>query len=303
MLTPTLPNAEPVSELAEATAVKASSGAQVYAPLPLVARVRLFGMELDPLTMSQAVERLLQWIELNDGQCRYVVTPNADHAVMFQENEALRRAYGDAGLVLVDGIPLLWAAKLLGRPIPERVPGSDLVPALFAAAARRFQAGPDQDGSSPRPLRVYLLGATPGVAERAAALIEAGWPGVCVVGCYSPPLGFERLPRENEAIHNRIANAEVDVLVVGFGAPKQELWVHEHRERIAAPVALCVGATIDFLAGKKRRAPVWMRRVGLEWLHRLASEPRRMAKRYFRDAVRFPGLLVGELLSSSRAAK
>jgi N-acetylglucosaminyldiphosphoundecaprenol N-acetyl-beta-D-mannosaminyltransferase len=84
--------------------------------------------------------------------------------------------------------------------------------------------------------------------------------------------------------------------VVGFGAPKQELWVHNHRQRITAPVALCVGATIDFLAGEKQRAPVWMRRVGLEWIHRLASEPRRLAKRYLRDAIRFPRLVLGELL-------
>ncbi len=299
MQTSTLPNAEPASEVAEPTAGQAGSGMRVYASLPPAPRVRLFGIELDPLTMSQAVERLHQWTEINDGQCRYVVTPNADHAVMFQENEALRGAYADAGLVLVDGIPLLWAAKLLSRPIPERVPGSDLVPALFAAAARRFQAGPRQNGSLRRSLRVYLLGAAPGVAERAAALIEASWPAVRVVGCSSPQPGFERLPGANEAILERIAAAEVDVLVVGLGAPKQELWVHEHRTRIAAPVALCVGATIDFLAGEKRRAPVWMRRVGLEWLHRLASEPRRLAKRYLRDAVRLPLLMLKELFGNA----
>jgi N-acetylglucosaminyldiphosphoundecaprenol N-acetyl-beta-D-mannosaminyltransferase len=242
--------------------------------------------------MGEAVDQLLKWTEVRDGVCRYVVTPNADHAVVYQENEDLRRAYAGASLILVDGMPLLWAAKLLGRGVPERVPGSDLVPAMFSAASggRRTAVG---DGD--HNLRVYLLGAGPGVAERAALQVEATWPGVKVVGCYSPPLGFEKDAAENEAILARIAAANCDLLVVGLGAPKQELWVSKNRELIAAPVALCVGATIDFLAGEKARAPVWMRRVGLEWAHRLASEPRRLARRYLRDAVQLPQLMWREL--------
>jgi N-acetylglucosaminyldiphosphoundecaprenol N-acetyl-beta-D-mannosaminyltransferase len=136
-----------------------------------------------------------------------------------------------------------------------------------------------------------LLGAAPGVAERAAANVERRWPSVQIVGCDSPSIGFEKRPEENDAILSRVVAAEPDVLIVGLGAPKQELWVHAHRYRIAAPVALCVGATIDFLAGQRKRAPTWMRRIGLEWLHRMGSEPRRLAKRYLRDALRFPGLI------------
>ena len=158
--------------------------------------------------------------------------------------------------------------------------GSDLVPALFSAASEQFGVAQSR-AETCEPLRVYLLGAAPGVAQREAAQIETQWPGVKVVGCDSPAPGFEKRPADNEAILDRIAASKCQVLVVGFGAPKQELWVHNHRQRIAAPVALCVGATIDFLAGEKQRAPVWMRRVGLEWMHRLASEPRRLAKRYF----------------------
>ena len=248
-------------------------------------RVRLFGVEIDPLRMPAAVDRILQWVAAKEPACRYVVTPNADHAVMLAENEGLRRSYAEAGLVLVDGMPILLAAKLLRRGIPERVTGSDLTPAVFEAASRRSLA------TGAEPLRVYLLGAADGVARRAAMRIEARWPGVQVVGCDSPPLGFEKNPEQNEAILERIARAKCDLLVVGLGAPKQELWVHAHRGRIAAPAALCVGATIDFLAGEKARAPRWMQRVGLEWLHRLASEPRRLAKRYLRDAIRFPRLV------------
>jgi N-acetylglucosaminyldiphosphoundecaprenol N-acetyl-beta-D-mannosaminyltransferase len=275
--------------------------------VPDRSRARLFGFEVDRLRMAEAVDQLLEWTDVRDEVCRYVVTPNADHAVVYQENEELRRAYAAASLILVDGMPLLLAAKLLRRGVPERVPGSDLVPALFAAVSARHGAAEQSRTALPsypttqesRPtsceLRVYLLGAGPGVAKRAAERIEATWRGVKVVGCYSPPLGFEKDGAENDAILARIAAANCDALVVGLGAPKQELWVAKYRERIAAPVALCVGATIDFLAGEKARAPVWMRRVGLEWAHRLASEPRRLARRYLRDAVQLPQLLWREL--------
>lgn len=247
--------------------------------------VRLFGMNVDALTMSETVARVSHWCASPRGEaCRFVVTPNVDHAVMFQSNEKLRAAYDDAALVLADGAPVVAAARLLRRPVPERVPGSDLAPALFKHAST------SADGPQP-PLRVFLLGAGPGVAERAAANIAARWPGVEVVGTLAPPLGFERDVAENEGILAAVAAASPDVLLVGLGAPKQELWVHAHAHCLQAKVALCIGATIDFLADEKRRAPRWMRRVGLEWLHRLGTEPRRLAKRYLRDAWIFPQLV------------
>ena len=255
---------------------------------------RLFGMEIDALRMPEAVQRLHNWIQRR-GTCRYVVTPNVDHAVLYQEHAGLRRAYADASLVLVDGFPLLAAARLLRRQIPERVPGSDLVPALFESTNSTYEMGDNAR------LRVFLLGAGPGVAERAATNIHRQWLQVNVVGTYSPPLGFEHDPAENRAILSRIAACKPDVLVVGLGAPKQELWVHANRHEIAAPVALCVGATIDFLACEKQRAPIWMRRCGIEWLHRVISEPRRLAKRYSRDALIFPQLVWRELINGGDA--
>jgi N-acetylglucosaminyldiphosphoundecaprenol N-acetyl-beta-D-mannosaminyltransferase len=247
--------------------------------------VRLLGMNVDALTMSETVDRVSAWCASpRGGTCRFVVTPNVDHAVMFQSNEKLRAAYDDAALVLADGAPVVAAAWLLRQPVPERVPGSDLAPALFNHAST------STDSAQPR-LRVFLLGAGPGVAQRAAANIAARWPGVEVVGTLAPPLGFERDAAENERILAAVAAASPDVLLVGLGAPKQELWVHAHANCLQAKVALCLGATIDFLAGEKRRAPRWMRRVGLEWLHRLGTEPRRLSKRYVRDAWIFPQLV------------
>lgn len=237
--------------------------------------------------MPEATQQLLSWCRStqSDG-CRYVVTPNVDHAVMYQYRSDLRAAYADAALVLADGAPVVWASRMLGKALPERVAGSDLVPTLFTDASI---------ADSAEPLRVFLLGAAPGVAERASDRIEEEWTGVDVVGTYSPPLGFEKDADENDYIIDLIAGAEPDVLIVGLGAPKQELWVHDHRERIDAKVALCVGATIDFLARHRERSPVWMRRTGLEWVHRIWSEPRRLAGRYARDAWVFPQLVWKEI--------
>lgn len=257
-------------------------------------RVLMFGIEIDAVNMAEAVAVLGQWTRGTgpaDSICRYVVTPNVDHIVMLQEHAGLRAAYASASLVLADGWPVVAASRWLRKPLPQRVAGSDLVPGLFGAA----------DNS--RPLRTYLLGAAPGVAARAVNNIHVRWPAVQVVGVDSPPLGFEHDRQQNELILSRIAAVEPDLLIVGFGAPKQELWVHAHRGRLRAKVAICAGATIDFLAGEKRRAPGWMRRCGLEWLHRLASEPRRLARRYFRDAVIFPRLVWREWVRAGQTER
>jgi len=249
-------------------------------------RIRLFGMDIDALKMPEVVDRILGWIDAKEERCRYVVTPNVDHAIMFQHDATLRAAYADAGLILADGMPVVAASRLLGRALPGRVTGADLVPALFAAA------------TEDRPLRVFLLGAGPGVADRAASKIETEWPSVRVVGTNCPPLGFEHDADQNAAILEAIRDASPDVVVVGLGAPKQELWVHRHVDQIDAAVSLCVGATIDFLAEEIPRAPVWMRKTGLEWAFRCASEPKRLARRYARGAWIFPQLVWQEWRAS-----
>ena len=148
-------------------------------------RVRIFGIEIDPLTIQQATQTVLDWVDHSKAGrglrgCRFIVTPNVDHTVMLAESPALRAAYEDAHLVLADGWPVVAASRLLGRPLPQRVAGSDLVPHVFAAATE--------------PIKVYLLGAMPDVAQRAKTNIERQWPNVEVVGCYSPPFGFEHDP-------------------------------------------------------------------------------------------------------------
>lgn len=251
-------------------------------------RVRLFSYEIDPVTMEEAVNQTLSWVATPESTCRFIVTPNVNHTVLLETHQGLRDAYCEASLVLVDGMPIYLAARMMGRPVPGRVAGSDLVPQLFDAANR--------SGG----MTVYLLGAAPGVAGRAARRIESQWPKCTVVGMNSPPLGFEHRPSENEVILADIRRTRPDVLIVGLGAPKQELWVHTHRHLLSARVALCVGATIDFLAGEKPRAPLWMRRSGLEWLHRVATEPRRLARRYMSDGGVFLRLLVHYALTPDK---
>lgn len=240
--------------------------------------INLFGMRIATLTMPGAVATLLDWCRApRQGSCRFVVTPNVDHAVMFQHRADFRAAYSDASLVVADGMPLVLAARAFRKGLAERVAGSDLVPQVFAAATA--------------PLRVFLLGAAPGVGEKAAARIRSEWQNVNVVGTYSPPIGFDNDSAENSKIIAIMAAADPDLVIVGLGAPRQELWVHRHRHELPAKVAICAGATIDFLAGHRRRSPVWMRQLGLEWFHRACSEPRRLAGRYARDAWELPQLL------------
>lgn len=243
-------------------------------------RIQLFGVEIDLYSMSETVSIIMQWLRQSDNNCKFVVTPNVDHIVKVQTDIGLQAAYKQAALVVTDGKPVVWAASLLGTNIPGTVPGSDLVPAIFDAAQTNKVA-----------IKVYLLGAMPGVADRAQANIQKKWPLVNVVGTLSPDFGFDKSPKESLEICETVNNSGAELLVLGLGAPKQELWVTEYAPYLKVKVALCVGATIDFLAGEKARAPMWMRKVGLEWLHRMFSEPRRLAKRYLVDAIVFPKLV------------
>ena len=247
--------------------------------------ISLFGMKIDAVGMAAAVETVSGWCaKPREDCCRYVVTPNVDHAVMFQTDTALQQVYAGAAMVVADGAPVVLASRLLRKALPERVAGSDLVPALLEA---RSHSG---SRASP-PLRVFLLGAAPGVADRAAGVIHKRWSGVEVVGTLSPPLGFEHDEAENELILQAVADCRPDLMLIGLGAPKQELWIGRHADRLEAKAALCIGAAIDFLAGEKSRSPRWMQKLGLEWLHRVATEPTRLAKRYARDAWVFPQLV------------
>lgn len=252
-------------------------------------RVSVFGIDIDRVTLASAALRLTDWVESGDRTCRYVVTPNLDHVLMYHELPALRQAYAEASLVVADGWPLVTVSRMFRKPLPERVAGSDLVPELFKECERRGVAR-----------TVFLLGAATGVADLAAAIIHNRWANVHVVGTHSPPLGFEKKPKETEQIVGTINKCSPDILVIGLGAPKQELWLHGVHRQLRVGVAFAAGATIDFFAGRQTRAPVWMRSMRLEWSHRLLTNPRRLARRYFRNAWLLPQLIVREHYGGKR---
>jgi N-acetylglucosaminyldiphosphoundecaprenol N-acetyl-beta-D-mannosaminyltransferase len=179
-------------------------------------------------------------------------------------------------------MPIVWASRLLGRPLPARVAGSDLLPELCHAAAVRGYT-------------VFLLGGAAGVPERAAARLRARFPRLRIAGHHAPPEGFA--PDEGAAAAAAVAAvnaAKPALLFVGLGAPKQELWVHRHWSRLDATVAVCCGAAIDYAAGAQVRAPVWMQRAGAEWVWRLAREPGRLWRRYLVQDAAFVGIFLKE---------
>lgn len=249
--------------------------------------VNIFGMDVCAITFDRAVDIVLGWIESGETG-RFVVTPNINHLVLYQEDSCFREAYSHASLVLPDGRYVILLSKMLGQPLSEPINGSDLVPALMQSSEKFGR------------LSVFLLGAMPGVAEAASRNIQARWPHVRVAGIYSPPMGFDADPIESRKIVERVNDVSPDLLVVGISPPRQEIWVSKYSPQIRASVTICAGATIDFLAGAKPRAPVWVQRSGLEWLHRTLSEPRRLAPRYYTDGLAIMRLLYREARNRSR---
>lgn len=250
----------------------------------MVEKLQLFGMSIDRVNRREAVADLLIQVRRATPFPIVVVTPNVDHVVQFRSNPALRKAYALAGRVYADGKPLVWASRLFGPPLTETVTGSDLMPELFTTAQLRGQS-----------LTVYLLGAGPGVAEEAGHRIEQQWPRVRVVGSYSPSFGFEHSVEEQQRMIDSVNDVEPDVLAIGLGAPKQEVWATKNRAQLRCKLLLCIGAGIDFLAERKARAPEWMSKAGLEWLFRIATEPRRLWRRYAIGFLLLPAIIIDEI--------
>jgi N-acetylglucosaminyldiphosphoundecaprenol N-acetyl-beta-D-mannosaminyltransferase len=216
--------------------------------------VRILGVRVDRVTTTEALRRVEAYIV--ERRPRQVATVNPEFVMEAQRNAAFRVVLEGADLALADGAGLLWGARRLGKPLPERVTGSDTLPIIAELSAHRGY-------------RLFFLGAAPGVAERAAAILTERNPGLRVVGAYagSPD------PYEEDAIVARVRAAAPDVLFVAYGAPRQDIWIARNLERLGVPVCMGVGGAFDFVAGVARRAPLWMRRSGLEWLHRLMCQP------------------------------
>lgn len=242
-----------------------------------MARMKFMNTEVDNLTMEEALQEVDKLIIQKRNA--YVVTPNVDHIVQLERGGELCEVYKNADLILTDGKPLIWISKWYGMPIKEKISGSDLFPQLCALAAEKGY-------------RMYFLGAAEGVAAKAAVNLMKRFPGLHVVGTYSPPFGFEKDEAEMEKIKRQIKEAAPHVLIVGLGCPKQELFILHHKDELGVPLSLGLGASLDFEAGNIKRAPKWMADRGLEWLFRITQDPKRMAKRYLVDDRKIVGLAI-----------
>jgi N-acetylglucosaminyldiphosphoundecaprenol N-acetyl-beta-D-mannosaminyltransferase len=247
-----------------------------------VRRFILGPVPIDSVTLEQALEVVEGLVGSGEGGS--VFTPNVDHVVQASENARMREAYARASLSIVDGVPLLWAARLFGETLPEKVAGSDFVPPLLALAADRGW-------------RVYFLGGTPGVAEKARDKLREQLPALQVVGIDASRIDVDEPPERRQVVLDAIRAAKPHLVFVALGAPKQEIWIDQVGEELRPAVFLGIGASLDFVAGTVPRAPRWISSSGLEWLFRLSREPRRLWRRYLLRDPKFLLVLAREFRS------
>ncbi len=243
-------------------------------------RVLLFSLPFLPLRLEKAALAVADLVEA--GGKHMIVTANVDHILRLQRDEGFREAYRRATYIFADGMPIVLASRLLGKPLPERIAGADLFPAVCKIAAERGYG-------------IFLLGGLEGVASSVAEKLRMLYPSVNITGTYSPPFGFEHSAEESKHIVELINGSSTHILFVGVGAPKQEKWLYSHLEELDIRVGICVGAAFDFVAGRIKRAPRVMQRLSLEWVWRLVQEPRRLWRRYLYD-FKFFFVLLREMM-------
>ncbi|MBD0261470.1 MAG: WecB/TagA/CpsF family glycosyltransferase [Tolypothrix sp. Co-bin9] len=230
-------------------------------------KVKILNLEFDNLSKAEFLENLESGV---------VFTPNVDHLIKLEKDPEFLQAYSISDYNLCDSKILIYASKFLGTPIKEKISGSDIFPAFYNYHKKNEQ------------IKIFLLGAGKGVAFTAQNKINKKIGRNMVIATYSPPFGFEHDEKECQNIIDMINNSGATVLVVGVGAPKQEKWIYKYKDSLPfIKIFMALGATIDFEADNVKRAPKWMSEVGLEWLFRLLSEPKRLWKRYLVDDVFF----------------
>lgn len=222
-------------------------------------RVELLGVYIDALNIDQTVEKVATFIKT--GRPHRVITVNPEYLYQGQKRQELLDLANSADLLTADGIGIVWACKVAGQPVPERVTGIDLMQRLCARG--------ETEG-----WRVFLLGSTPGVADAAAEKLTQQHPGLTIVGTQH---GYFT-DMESDRIAKNIKEAAPDVLFVALGAPRQEQWIAQYQPQMGVPVAMGVGGSFDVISGRKKRAPRWVQQLKIEWLYRLVSEPSRLKR-------------------------
>lgn len=244
-------------------------------------RVDILGTHVSRYDLSETIRLMSEAIE-KQKKIRIAVTP-VNCILWARKNDRLRQIYNSAEIVTADGVPVVWASRMLKEPIRGRVTGLDLLPEFAAeAASKNFS--------------FFFLGAAQGVADNLAAVLKEKFPELQVAGTYSPPFAVRFSKDENERIIEMINHSGADVLWVSLTAPKQDYWIADHFDKLNVTVAIGVGAAFDVVAGNIKRSPKWMQKWGLEWFYRLMQEPRRLARRYLLEAPIFIPLILKEAL-------
>ncbi|MEW6055589.1 MAG: WecB/TagA/CpsF family glycosyltransferase [Bdellovibrionota bacterium] len=252
-------------------------------------KVKILGSAISTYGLDETVEKLRELSQ--DGQKHYICVSNVHTVVMGLDDPQYAHVTNQATLATADGVPLIWASQLLGGPkIHGRASGPDILKAILVDPKAKH-------------LRHYFYGSTPEVLKRLEVRLRELAPDAQLAGFYSPPMRPSKAidaPATSDELEDcqKIDEAKPHLVWVGLGAPKQETWMYRLRPHLKAPVLLGVGAAFDFLAGTKKRAPVWMQKSGLEWLHRLSQEPTRLASRYFKTNPIFVAAVAKQCLLS-----
>jgi N-acetylglucosaminyldiphosphoundecaprenol N-acetyl-beta-D-mannosaminyltransferase len=231
--------------------------------------VDIWGIPLASVDYGRTLDLVDELIERREPS--FFITANLHYAMLSGGDARLREVNDRAAFIVADGMPMVWYSRLIGRPLPERVAGADLIFMLSHRAAKRGHS-------------LFLLGGGPGIAEQAAQTLTAANPGLKIVGIESPMLD-RMTEQEHEQLIWRIRTARPDLLFVAFGQPKGELWLAQTYQSLGVPACVQLGASFDFAAGRIRRAPRWTQRLGAEWLYRISRQPKRMIPRYAADAL------------------
>ena len=249
--------------------------------LDTVPRINLHGAAFAAITERDCVQSILEQLDARRGG--WLITMNLDYLRRYACEPEFADTAARADVIVADGMPLIWASRLQKTPLPERVTGSSLIWSLSDAAGKRGRS-------------IFLLGGSGTSAQRSAERLRSTYPHFHLAGVYAPPFGFENRPSEIETVRRAIEQAQPDIVFVALGAPKEEKIIG--LVRIVVPRAWCIGVGISFswVAGDLPRAPRWMQQAGLEWLHRLAYEPRRLMRRYLIDDLPFAVRLFAHVL-------
>ena len=231
--------------------------------------VEIWGVPLASVDYGRTLDLVDELVERREPS--FFITANLHYAALSARYRQLKEVNNRAAFIVADGMPMVWYSRLIGRGLPQRVAGADLIFMLSRRAA--------QQGHS-----LFLLGGGPGVAEQAADTLTTAYPGLRIVGIESPMLG-RMTEQEHEHLIWKIRTARPDLLFVAFGQPKGELWLAQNYRSLGVPACVQLGASFDFVAGRIRRAPRWAQRLGAEWLYRISRQPRRMIPRYTADAL------------------